>query len=125
MSVEELDSISTRNPTNRYKPLDMASTQQLDEQIRVLALMSAHFEAIDNLFIETSDSLFTYKPRQIVNRMRKLLVQTIGEIEKNLDEEQLEHLDLLSEYYEKVIVQADTELKRTMDELKEGEASTV
>ncbi len=87
--------------------------------------MSAHFEAIDNLFIETSDSLFTYKPRQIVNRMRKLLVQTIGEIEKNLDEEQLEHLDLLSEYYEKVIVQADTELKRTMDELKEGEASTV
>lgn len=125
MSVEELDSIRTRNPTNRYKPLDMASTQQLDEQIRVLALMSAHFEAIDNLFIETSDSLFTYKPRQIVNRMRKLLVQTIGEIEKNLDEEQLEHLDLLSEYYEKVIVQADTELKRTMDELKEGEASTV
>jgi len=75
---------------------DTLAKQKLEDEIITVSLLCAHFEACDNILLN-SNSLFTFKAKSHVNLIRKKVKHLIKDIEKRLSEEQVEELDMLCE----------------------------
>jgi hypothetical protein len=96
---------------------DILAKQKLEDEIITVSLLCAHFEACDNILLN-SNSLFTFKAKSHVNLIRKKVKHLIKDIEKRLSEEQVEELDMLCDYYEQVLNQADKMLATQIHELQ-------